>query len=204
MMGKKQVSELQTSELVIMLLVSDIAAIPMQNTSQTLVSSLVPIAVLVCFEIFISIVMLKNSRIKRLICGNPVVIINNGKLLQGELKRLRMTIDDLYIQLRQMNVFNIKDVEFAIIEPNGKLSVLKKAEKEPLDASTMKISVPESCFDALVVSDGEISDFSLSLCDLSRDWLTGVLQGKNLDLSDIFIMTANKNKEFNIIKKEAK
>ncbi|MDR2073853.1 MAG: DUF421 domain-containing protein [Oscillospiraceae bacterium] len=200
-MGKRQISELQTSELVITFLISDIASIPMQNTSQPLVSGLIPIAVLVCCEIFVSVFMLKSSKFRKIICGSAVILINDGKLNQNELRKLRMTVDDLYEQLRQMDVFSIEDVSFAIVETNGKLSVLKKSEKQPPDASTLGITVPDAVFDSVVISSGEISDFSLSVCKLNRSWLEGVLAGEKIDLKDIFIMTANKNKEFNIIKK---
>ncbi|MCL2313481.1 MAG: DUF421 domain-containing protein [Firmicutes bacterium] len=201
-MGKRQISELETSELVITFLISDIASIPMQNSSQPLVSGLIPIAVLVCLEIVMSILMMKNSKFRRLTCGSSVLVINDGKLNQKELQKMRMSIDDLYGQLRQMNVFSIEDVAFAVMETNGKLSVLKKSEKQPPDASTLGITVPETTLDFVVITDGEINDFSLSLCKLNRDWLDGILQGKNINIDEIFIMTANKDKKFNIIKKE--
>lgn len=201
-MGKRQISDLQTSELVVTLLISNIAAIPMQNTGQPLVSGIVPIAVLICCEVFISILMLKSSKFRRVVCGRPIVIINDGKLQQQELKTLRMSTEDLFEQLRQMDVFSIQDVAFAIIETNGKMSVLKKFEKQPPDSSTLGVVVPDNGIETVVVSDGEISDFSLSLCGLSKDWLHGIIQGQRIKLDDIFIMTANKNKDYYIVKKE--
>lgn len=201
-MGKRQISDLQTSELVVTLLISNIAAIPMQNTGQPLVSGVVPIVVLICLEVTVSILMLKNSKFRKLICGSPIVIINNGKLLQNELKTLRMSTEDLFESLRQLDIFSIEDVQFAIVETNGKISVLKKSEKQPPDASTLGVVVPEGGLEAVVVSDGEISDFSLSLCGLSKDWIDGVLKGQNIKLNEIFIMTANKDKKYNIIKRE--
>lgn len=202
MMGKRQISDLQTSELVITILISNIAARPMEETAQPLLSSLVPIAVLICCEILVSVLMLKNSKIRKLICGKPIVVINEGKIQQDALKRLRISTEDLFEQLRQLDVFSLEDVWFAIMETNGTMSVLKKAEKQPPDASTLGISVPEEKVDAVVVSDGNISDFALSLCELNEEWLEGILQNQKVKLKDIFIMTANKSKEFQIIKKE--
>lgn len=202
LMGKRQISELQTTELVVTLLISDIASIPMQNTGQPLVSGLIPIAVLICCEIFLSIIMLKNSKFRRLVCGKPVIVINDGNIDQKQMKRLRMTTEDLMEELRQLDVFNVQDISYAIIETNGKMSILKKAKKQQPDASALGITIPEHGIDAVVISDGEISDFSVSLCGLTNDWIYGVLQGKNLELKDVFLMTANRNKNYYIVEKE--
>ncbi len=202
LMGKRQISDLQTSELVITILISNIAAIPMQNTEQPLLTGVVPIGVLICCEIFISFLMLKSLSIRKLICGKPVVVIDEGKVQQDALKYLRLSAEDLFEQLRQLDVFSLDDVWFAIMETNGQLSVLKKSEKQPPDSSTLGLTVPKAKVDTVVVSDGNISDFSLSICGLNRQWLLGVIEGQNINIKDIFIMTANKSKEFNIIRKE--
>ena len=201
-MGKRQISELQTTELVVTLLISDIAAIPMQNTAQPLASGLIPIVVLVSCELIISVIMLKSAKFRRFVCGKPIVVINNGKIDQKQLRRLRMSTEDLSEQLRQMNIFRLTDVAYAIVETNGKMSVLKKSGQDLPTTSMMGITVPDTVLDAVVISDGEISDFSLSLCNLTKNWVYGVLQGQHLSLEDVFIMTANKNKDFYIVKKE--
>ena len=204
LMGKRQISELQTSELVVTLLISNIAAIPMQNTGQPLLSGLLPIIILICCEIFVSALMLKSTKFRQTICGRPVVIINDGKIDQDAMRSLRMSTEDLSEQLRQLDVFSLQDVAFAIVETNGKISVLKKPQKLQPDVSMLGIVVPDNGIETVVISDGTVSDFSLNLCNLSHDWLFGVLQGQNVKLDDIFIMTANKDKNYNIIKKEGK
>lgn len=202
LMGKRQISELQTSELVVTLLISNIASIPMQNTGQPLFSGILPIVVLICCEIFISKLMLKSQKFRQIICGKPVVIVNNGKIVQKAMKELRMSTEDLSEQLRQLDIFSIQDIAFAIVETNGKLSVLKKPQKLQPDASMLGIVVPDNGIETVVISDGVVSDFSLDLCHLSKNWLYDVLQKQNVKLQDVFIMTANKNKNYNIIKKE--
>lgn len=202
LMGKRQISDLQTSELVITILISNIAAIPMQNTEQPLLTGVVPIGILVCCEILVSFLMLKNSKIREIICGRPVVIIDEGKIRQDALRYLRLSNEDLFEQLRQLDVFSLNDVWFAIMETNGKMSVLKKSGKQPPDASVLGVEVPKATIDTVVISDGNICDFSLSVCGLDRKWLEGVLDGQNIDAKDVFIMTANKTKQFNIIRKE--
>jgi len=202
LMGKRQISELQTSELVVTLLISDIASIPMQDTGQPLASGLIPIAVLVMCEILFSCLMLKSSKFRRIVCGRPLIVINDGKVNQSEMRRLRMTTEDLVEQLRQKDVFSIEDVAYAIVETNGKMSVIKKPDKEQPTAGMLGVALPDTGIETVVISDGVISDFSLQLCNKSKDWLEGVLRGKNIKADSIFIMTANKKGDFNIIKKD--
>lgn len=204
LMGKRQISELQTSELVVTLLISDVAAIPMQDTGQPLVSGFIPIVVLVICEIVISALMVKSGKFRRLICGRPIVVINDGKIDRKEMRRLRLSTEDLFEDLRQKDIFSIEDVAYAIIETNGKMSVIKKPDKGTPTAGMLGIAVPDTGIETVVVSDGVISDFSAKLCNKSRAWVEGVLKGKNVELKDVFIMTANTKGDFNIIKKDSK
>ena len=126
LMGKRQIGDLQTSELVVTLLISDIASMPMENIGKPLLSGLLPIFILVACEIFLSLLMLKHSKLRRAVCGKPIVIINKGKICQSEMKMLRMSVEDLFEQLRQNEVFSLNDVLYAIVETNGKMSILKK------------------------------------------------------------------------------
>lgn len=203
-MGKREISEMQTSELVVMLLISDIASIPMQDTGQPLVSGLIPIAVLVMCEISISGLMVKSSKFRRMICGRPIIVINDGKVQENEMRRLRMTTEDLSEQLRQKNVFSIQDVAYAIVETNGKMSIIKKPDKEQPTAGMLGVALPDTGIETVVVSDGVVSDFSLSLCGKSREWLDGVLSGKVMKLNEIFLMTANSKGDYFIVRKDGK
>lgn len=201
-MGKRQISEMQTSELVVTLLVSDIAAIPMQDTGQPLVSGMIPIAVLVMCEIVVSFLMVKNAKFRRVVCGSPIVVINDGRVDQKEMRRLRMTTEDLMEELRLKDVFHLEDVAYAIVETNGQMSVIKKPGNEQPTTAMLNITVPDTGIEAVVVSDGVIYDAALELCRKSRDWLDGVLRGKNVKAGEIFIMTVNRKGDFNIIKKD--
>ena len=201
-MGKRQISELQTSELVVTLLISDVASIPMQNPSIPIVTGIIPIIVLIACEILISTFMLKSSKFRKFICGNPITLINDGKLDQKKMKELRISIDDLMEELRQLEVYSLSDIAYAIVETNGKLSIIKKPEKQEVDASMLKLNIEDSGIETVVIKDGEISEASLQLCLLDRNWLFETLKNENVNLKDVFIMTANKNKDFNIIKKE--
>ena len=203
-MGKRQIGELQTSGLVVTLLISDIAAIPMQNTEQSLLSGIVPILILIVCEIIISFLMLKRAGFRRIICGKPIVIISDGKINQSEMHRLRMSTEDLSEELRQQGIFNIEDVGFAIVETNGKLSVLKKPEKDIPTAEELGIKTNDKGLEVVIISDGEISKCSLKICGLSRDWLFDTLKKENTELNDVFLMIANGQGEYKIIEKECK
>ncbi len=203
-MGKRQIGELQTSELVVTLLISDIAAIPMQNTEQSLLSGIVSILILIVCEIIISFLMLKRAGFRRIICGKPIVIISDGKINQSEMHQLRMSTEDLSEELRQQGIFNIEDVGFAIVETNGKLSVLKKPEKDIPTAEELGIKTNDKGLEVVVISDGEISKYSLKICGLNRDWLFDILKKENTELNDVFLMIANGQGEYKIIEKECK
>ena len=204
LMGKRPISELQTSELVVTLLISDIAAIPMQDTGQPLLSGLLPIAILVFCEIVTSVIMLKSTRLRSLICGRPIVVINDGSIVQSELRRLRMTTEDLCEELRQKDIFCLEDVAYAIVETNGRMSIVKKPGKDVPSAELCGLIPPDNGIEAVVVSDGVVSDFSLQLIRKSHGWLEGILRGKNLSAKDIFLMTANTAGQFHIVKKEGR
>ena len=126
LMGKRQISDMQPSELVVTMVISDIASLPMQNTSQPLLSGVVPVLMLVSLEVTVSVLMMKSRRFRQLICGSPVVVIEDGRLLQKQMRRLRLTTDDLCAQLRQQNIFSLEDVQYCIMETNGVLSILEK------------------------------------------------------------------------------
>ncbi len=201
-MGKRQISELQTSELVVTLLISNIAVIPMQDTSLPLLSGVVPILLLVGCEIILSWLMLKNSNFRALVCGKPQIIISNGNLNQKKMKLLRISTEDLMEQLRQAGVFAISDVKYAILETNGKLSVLKKPEKETVTAQQMNIENFDDEFEVVVISDGEIAEGSMNVCGVTKSWINKILKKNGIDVKDVFIMTANSEHSYNIIKKE--
>lgn len=202
LMGKRQISELQTSELVVTLLISNLASVPMQDTGQPLISGLIPIAVLIMSEITVSGLMLKSSKFRRIICGRPLIVIYDGKIQQSEMRRLRMTTEDLFEQLRQKDVFSIQDIAYAIVETNGKMSVVKKPDKEQPTAGALNAAQPDKGLETVVISDGVISDFSLSLCRQSKEWLSRVLESQNLTLKEVFLMTANANGDFFIVRKD--
>lgn len=200
-MGKRQIGELQTSELVVTMLMSDLASLAVESTSKPLLGGLIPMFILVMCEIFLSGAMIKNSAIRRAICGRPIVVINDGTIEQHELKRLRMSVEDLSESLRQQNIFSFDDVKFAIVETNGTLSVMKKPEKENPTMSDLKIKTDDNGIEAVVISDGTLSDYSMELCKIDKAFIEKTLKKEKILQKDVFIMTVNRKHDYKIIKR---
>lgn len=201
-MGKRQIGEMQTSELVVTLLISDIASLPMQNTDQSLLSGFVPILILIICEIVLSVLMMKRARFRRLVCGLPQIIIKNGEINQAQMKKLRMSTEDLCEQLRQAGCFKLSQVEYAIIETNGKLSILKKPEEESPSCSQLNIKPEKGNIETVVISDGELSKNSIEICGTSEQKIKKILNSEKTKLEDVFIMTFNNSGQYKIIKRK--
>ena len=202
LMGKRQISDMQPSELVVTLVVSDIASLPMQNTSQPLLSGMIPVMVLVGLEILTSVLMMKSRTVRKLVCGNPVVVIEDGRLLQKQMKRLRMTNSDLMEQLRQQNVFSLDDVQYCIVETNGALSILEKPEKRVPNAEEAGVTVEDNKPEAVVVSDGKLLKEGLSLCQKDERKVINILSENHIPINSVFLMTMDGNGAYRIIRKE--
>lgn len=201
-MGKRQLGELQPAELVVTLLISDLAAIPMQENGMPLLNGIIPIMVLVSLELLFSGLMLKFPFFHRLIGGKAKIIINNGTVDKKAMRDIRMTNEDLIETLRIQGTFDIQDVQYAIVESNGKLSVLLKPEKRPACCTELKIVPPDNGIPMIIVSDGKISDWGLSVCGLDIKWLNSVLSVNHCAIEDVFLLTADKTRAYHLIRKE--
>ncbi len=202
LMGKRQLGELQPSELVITILISNIASIPIEDPSIPMSTGIIPILVLVGFELIVSSISLKSKRFRALISGKPVVIIKNGKIDINAMKKLRFSIDDLMESLRGNNVFDLSDVLYAVVETTGSVSVYQKFDAQTITPKILKLKGESVMPPLIIVSDGEIMDEALKELNLNRKWLFGILKTEKLDLSDVFIMTSDLAKNYKIFKKE--
>lgn len=126
LMGKRQVGDMQTSELVITIIISEIASLPLENPERPLLSSIVPVLILAAIEIIVSVIMLKSRKARGIIVGHPIIVIKDGKILENELSRLRISKEDVYSLLRQQEYPDAEGIKYGIIEPNGSLSILKE------------------------------------------------------------------------------
>ena len=201
LMGKRQLSELQPSELVVTLLIADLASIPMENNDKPILSGIIPTLILISCEILISVVMMKNSFFRKLICGSPVMVIEDGKILRDKMSSLRITTEDLCVQLRQQGIFSIEDVEYCIVETNGKLSVLQKPEKRTPSAEDFNIKISDEGLEVVVINDGEYLKSSMEINNTNVKEIENIIKREKVKLKDIFIMTYNKKGDYNIIRK---
>lgn len=202
LMGKRQIGELQPTELVITILISNIATITLEDTSIPMLSGIIPIFLLVSFELIMSWLTLKSRKIRRLVSGNPQIIIRDGVIDQKQLKELRFSIDDVMEALRTNNIFDISDVQFAIVETTGKISSYSKYPARNVTNSDMKIKGKSENPPYIIINDGIFLEKTFKILGLEKSWLDKILQQKNLEISDIFLMTADKNGKYNIIERE--
>ncbi len=201
LMGKRQIGELQPSELVITILISEVAAIPIQDNSLPLISAIIPVMILICFEIFFSVINMKSTTMRNAFSGKTVTVIKNGEIDQKKMKSLRFTIDDLLAALRQQGVFDIDEVDTAIVETNGTLSVFKKAEKQSLSVEMTSVTPNDRGIPQVIVSDGKIIKENIGVYGITLRDVEKQLKENKTEMGDVFLMTANKLKEFNIIKR---
>ncbi len=202
LMGKRQIGDMQPNELVVTLLISEIAAIPLQDTDQPILTGLAAIFMLVILEIIVSILAMKNFFIRKLVCGRSVVIIKNGVIDQHAMRSVRMTVLDLVELLRGQDVFDISDVAFAVLEVNGDLSVLLNGEAQNVKLRDMNIKPSGGGLPLPVISDGKLVSESLSALGTDAEAIYKKIKKKGLGVEDIFLMTIDRYGNYNIIKKE--
>jgi len=198
-MGKRQIGDLQPSELVITLLISEIAAIPLQDTSQPIINGITSIFMLVILEIIVSVIAMKSQRIRQLLCGKAIVVIKNGIIDQEAMKSVRMTVLDLIELLRTQNVFDISKVAFAVLEVNGELSVLLKSGEQPPTLNDLLIKKEPEFLRLPVISDGVIMTDALNSLNITAKDLNDLLKG--IPINSIFLMTLDRKGNKNIIRK---
>ena len=202
LMGKRQVGELKPHELVITILISAIAVIPLEENSMPLANCLVPILLFVSLEIIMSVISMKSLWFRNLLQGRPIFIIRQGKLDQKKLKQLRLTMDDVVDALRQKDVFDISQVEDAVIETNGSISVLPKAEYQPITASDINLSVKEKGMPVAIVIDGKPVNEYFNEYKLKDSEIELVLQTVNRDAKRIMLLTIDDDGNTYLIEKE--
>jgi uncharacterized membrane protein YcaP (DUF421 family) len=202
LMGKRQLGELQPSELVITIMLSNIATLPIQDINLPMLMGTIPILTLVSLDVIISAISLRSRTVRRWVCGSPKIIIKDGVINQKVMKELRFSIDDLMESLRTCNVFDISEVQYAIVETTGNINVYQKFENQNCTPEILNIKGESKNPPQLIVDDGKILPNSLELIGFSESWLQEVLKSKKIALKDIFLMTADDSGSVNIIKKE--
>lgn len=187
-MGKRQIGQLQPYELVIAIMIAELASAPMENTGVPLVNGVLPIILLLASQVTLSYLNLKSEKARSIICGKPSVLIENGKIIEPELRKLRYNINELLEQLRAKNYYNLGDVGFAILETSGQLSVIPKSPKRPLCPEDFQITTKPEQLPITLILDGKINEENLHTIGQDIPWLKSQLSQKGVqDTSDILI-----------------
>ncbi len=204
LMGKRQIGQLQPTELVVTILLSEVASIPLEDNNVPLLNSVVAVLLLASLEIISSGIALKSGKYRRAVEGNAVFIIKEGKLDIKAVKKLRYSVDDIMEGLRQKDVFDISDVEYAVVETNGTLSVMLKADKVPLTLRSIGEKADENGIPAVVVSDGKYIYSNFQLCRTSKEKIDKLLKKEKTSVDKVMLMTLDKKGNKFIIPKGGK
>ena len=189
LMGKKQLGELQPSELVTTIMISNIATLALEDASTPMLMGVIPILMIVCLDVILSGILLKSARIRKTVSGTARVVVSDGVVNQAELKNLRYTIDDLTEAMRDQGIFDISQVQYAIVETTGKINFLQKEQpaKNP----------PE-----IIIRDGELNQDGLSRTSLGEGWVMKILGLNKTRLPDVFLMSADNDGNYQLVLKE--
>lgn len=204
-MGKRQIGELQPFELAVAIMISELASVPMQNTGIPLINGIIPILTLLAAQILISFISLKSTRARNVICGRPSVLIAAGKINEQVLKNELYTINDLMEQLRSKDIYNIADVEYAILETNGQLSVVPKASKRNVTPEDLNITAKYEAPAIELIIDGDLLESNLARVNMDKNMLELELGkiGVN-NIKDVFFASMDINSKLFCQVKESK
>ena len=201
LMGKRQIGELEVSDLVTTLIVSEIAALPISDNTIPIMHAIIPIIILLFFEVFSSMLLAKCPRLKGLVSGNPTILINQGRINKKALVNSRISVDELVSQLRQKDITDIAEVHYAILEQNGRITVVPKASAKQPTVKQMDIKAKESGISHIMISQGRINKYGLRLKNTDKKAILHELALQNLNLKDVFLMTIDDDGKTQIIER---
>ena len=202
LMGKRQIGQMEPSEFVVSMMVANLATIPMEDDGIALFAGFVPIATILGAELVLSHLNLKNTRLRRLLCGKPVILIENGTIMQQNLRKARISLDELPGHLREKDVLDIQSVQYAILETNGNLSVFPYPKEKPASARDAGIKVRQQFLPVTIVSDGELMEHNLKLAKKDRVWLRKILEENHADLESTWLLTVDGANHVTFLRKE--
>ena len=192
LMGKRQIGQMEASEFVVAMLVANLAAIPMQDVSIPLYSGLVPIVTILSAELILAYLCLRSVKLRKLLCGKPVILIENGRILQQNLKRTRVTLDELAGHLREKDILDVQTVQYAILETNGNLSVFPYPAEVAPSAKDLKVHPKERYLPITIISDGHLMADNLRLSGRDEQWMRGILGNYRATVAGTWLLTVDK------------
>ena len=206
LLGKRQIGELEPSELVLTLIISDLAAVPMQDFGIPLVNGVFPIVILLCLSMILSFINLKSVRFRAVLCGKPAVIIREGQLVQQAMNQARLTIDELYEQLRSQGITDLKSVKYAILETNGRISALPYTRESPVTPEVLGLQVQDQvALPILLINDGRVMTDNLRASGRDQTWLEEQLKSRKLaSPREVFLLTVDEAGTVECVRKEGR
>ena len=201
-MGKRQIGELEVSDFVTTLLISEIASLPITDSSIPISHAIIPMIVLVFFEVASSVVIICFPRLKNLLTARPTTLIYDGRICVKAMKSARISTDELISELRQKEVTDPSQVLYAILEQNGKITVIPKVAYQPPTIQQLGIQAQESGIYHIVIDGGVVNTHSLQQLNLSRTQIDTILQDRGLAQKEIYLMLMSDSGDTRIVKKE--
>ena len=202
LMGKRQIGQMEPSEFVVTMLVANLASIPMQDGAIPLYSGLVPIVTVLGVELVLSALSMKNLRLRKLLCGKPVILIENGNILQKNLQKTRITIDELTGHLREKDVLDLQSVQYAILETNGNLSVFPYPKERPASARDAGVQARKQYLPITVISDGSLLEENLQKAGKDAAWVQRVLGARQATVDKTWLLTVDGGDKIVFLRKE--
>ena len=193
-MGKRQLGEMEISEFIVAALIADLAATPLQDIGIPLLNGLVPIIIMFCFEIIIAGLNMRSVKLRKLTYGRPEIIIRNGRIIREAMQKNRFTLDELMQELRAQGLTDTAQVEYAVLETNGQLSIILKSGDQPATASQMGVGGDDVSYAHIIINEGRILDNNLELLGRDRRWLSNELKRQNFRSADeVYILTLSES-----------
>ena len=202
LMGKRQIGQMEPSEFVVTMLVANLASIPLEEIELPLHAGLIPIITVLLLEVLLSVVSMRSIWLRKLLCGKPVILVENGNILQKNLRKNRITLDELTSKLREKDVLDLKTVQYAILETGGNLSVFPYPKEKPASAKEAGIPVKKQFIPLTIVSDGQVLKDNLRLAGKDEKWLQTVLQERKATVKTTWLLTVDGADKILFYKKE--
>ena len=189
LMGKRQLGEMEPSEFVVAMLIADLASVPMQDLGIPLLSGIIPILTVFCLEIILSVLSFQSITIRKLFCGKPTILMENGTILYDSLRKNRLTPDELTEHLREKGIIDLQTVKYAILETNGQISALVDPMDQPLTARDANIPNKTMALPITLISCGKVVKENLELAGKTEQWIHHVLKQYNCTKADVLLLT---------------
>ena len=203
LMGKRQIGQMEPSEFVVTMLAANLVAIPMQDGGIPLYSGLVPILTVLGLELVLTGLSMRSIRLRKWLCGKPVILIENGKPLQSNLRRAGITLDELTSHLREKDVLDLESVQYAIFETNGNLSVFPYPKERPASARDAGVMVRQQFLPVSIIEDGYLLKENLALARKDENWVRQVLAERGAEIADTWLLTVDRGNHIVFLRKEA-